>query len=128
MRRSLVLIGLVAGFASPALAAGEATPPTHEQEMARSQQESEAQEALWRKRWQEHVAAEKQAEQRLAAAQEAHDELKNHRLRRGKSAADVQRELDDAEKGLARAKKDLQDFYDEAHREGIQPGWVGSQD
>ncbi len=122
------LVVLAAVLALSARAAEPQSQPTYQQELERQAQQEEAREAAWRQRWKAHTASEKQAEQRLEAARSARGKMGDHRTWRGKSRADVLQELDSAEQGLERARKELRDFYAEAHRAGIPPGWVGHPD
>jgi hypothetical protein len=122
----LALLAIGAGVVS--VAADAPPPSTYQQEMERQAQEEAEREAVWRQRWREHVAAEKQAEKRLEVAREDRRQMGDHYTWRGKPRADVLRELDDAEKAVERARKDLRRFYDEARREGVPPGWVGHPD
>jgi hypothetical protein len=85
-------------------------------------------EAKWRERHQQMLAAVKDSERRVAAAEAQRNKLGDRYSYGGRSRQQILTELDAAERLFQRAQRDLDRFYEEARQADVPPGWVREED
>ena len=120
----IVLTMLATGPLLPTSAwAGEAEDARLE-ELDRRAEEEARREASWRKRHEEALKAVDEARKEWEKAAEDRRRMGHRKKWHERRRSEVNQSLEDARLALAREEQALEEFYEEAHRAGIPPGWV----
>jgi len=112
---SLVFAGLVSTLAL-ALATVVATPALAEL--------PDGDKAEWQQRYRDLIESVSAAASRHEAAKAAYTKNRQINRKRGEARDKINVELQESEVALAKARADLRDFPDLAHRAGVPPGWL----
>ncbi len=83
-----------------------------------------AEKRVWQERYSSLISGVAHAEQRVEASRAAYSKAKQRNRLKGDLKLEILQEIQDAEAQLARLKKELAEFPDEAHRAGVPPGWL----
>ena len=126
-RRAIIVCALLLAFGLSAAMHATANTDSLERRAARARSASDGadeEREKWQSEYRALLTAFSNAQHRSAvAAYDWRSDRKRHRLR-GNNRVEADAEISSSSEELDSARKAIADFYQRAHREGAQPGWL----